>query len=370
MTRASQASPMGTQQEKTEQGGIDRSPAQFFFETGFFAAYAEACVEIGKAPFALSDRIVERAWEVAGDAHDDRAEFDAYLARANGSAPNTPPASNDFVLVPREKDRVGDWMQIASGRQFWPFDPRAEEVDIEDIAHALSQLCRFGGHTLRFYSVAEHSVLISYVVPPEDAFAALMHDATEAYCVDIPRPLKRGLSNYADVEAGIWRAICVRFGIEPVLSAAVKAADNAMCIAEARSIMSRPEVDWSAGADAADIEPRCWSPEVARAAFLGRFYELTEGRAFELPAALAAAHASPEPASYEAPGRGGVWQPIETAEMWGVYVVTDGENVAISQKAPADYGGHYWAVDPEDALEWEPTHCTPLPAAPSSEELA
>ncbi|RSV15654.1 hypothetical protein CA235_07310 [Sphingomonas sp. ABOLF] len=91
---------MGQQQEKTEQDGLDRSPAQFFFETGYFAAFAEACVEIGKAPFPLSDRIVERAWDVAGEAHDDRAEFDAYLVRANGSATNTP-ASNDFVLVPR-----------------------------------------------------------------------------------------------------------------------------------------------------------------------------------------------------------------------------------------------------------------------------
>lgn len=93
---------MGQQQEKTEQGGLDRSPAQFFFETGYFAAYAEACAEIGKAPFALSDRIVECAWDVAGEAHDDRAEFDAYLARANGSAAPNTPASNDFVLVPRE----------------------------------------------------------------------------------------------------------------------------------------------------------------------------------------------------------------------------------------------------------------------------
>lgn len=99
MTRAPESRRVGQQQEKTEQSGLDRSPAQFFFETGFFAAFAEACAEIGKAPFALSDRIVERAWDVAGEAHDDRAEFDAYLARANGSAAPNTPASNDFVLT-------------------------------------------------------------------------------------------------------------------------------------------------------------------------------------------------------------------------------------------------------------------------------
>jgi hypothetical protein len=61
----------------------------------------------------------------------------------------------------------GDWIQTATGRPFWPIDPRPEDIDIEDIAHALSMLCRFGGHCLRFYSVAEHSVLLSQYVAPE-----------------------------------------------------------------------------------------------------------------------------------------------------------------------------------------------------------
>lgn len=51
------------------------------------------------------------------------------------------------------------------------------------------------------------------------------------------------------------------------------------------------------------------------------------------------------------------WQPIETAVLWEVYVVTDGENVAKAQLAESDYGDQYWSVDPEDCLEWEPTHC-------------
>lgn len=167
--------------------------------------------------------------------------------------------------------RKGDWMQVASGRPFWPFDPRADEVDIDDIAHGLSMLCRFGGHTQRFYSVAEHSVWCSLIVPPKHAFQALMHDATEAYCVDIPRPLKRGLSNYAEIEAGIWDAVCERYGLAAELDATVKVADNAMCLAEARQIMSRPEIDWSATGEAAAIVVQCWSPEEAKRRFLERF---------------------------------------------------------------------------------------------------
>lgn len=115
---------MGQQQEKTEQDGLDRSPAQFFFETGYFAAYAEACAEIGKAPFALSDRIVERAWDVAGEAHDDRAEFDAYLARANGSAAPNTPASNDFVLVREAAQRLVDRFPA----DLPDYSPAADEV--------------------------------------------------------------------------------------------------------------------------------------------------------------------------------------------------------------------------------------------------
>lgn len=57
------------------------------------------------------------------------------------------------------------------------------------------------------------------------------------------------------------------------------------------------------------------------------------------------------------------WQPIETAILWGVYIVTDGEHVALAQYAESDWGGNYWAVDPEDALEWSPTHCITPPAA-------
>jgi hypothetical protein len=86
--------------------------------------------------------------------------------------------------------RKGDWMQTYTGRQFWPIDPRADEIDIVDIAHALSQQCRFAGHCKSFYSVATHSWHTSNVCNSENALWGLLHDAAEAYLVDLPTPIK------------------------------------------------------------------------------------------------------------------------------------------------------------------------------------
>lgn len=83
-----------------------------------------------------------------------------------------------------------DWMQTYTGRVFWPLEPRPEDVDIVDIAHALANLCRYGGHSKVFYSVAHHSVLVSQIVPPADALWGLMHDSAEAYVIDLIRPIK------------------------------------------------------------------------------------------------------------------------------------------------------------------------------------
>ena len=84
-----------------------------------------------------------------------------------------------------------DFIPTASGLHFDYRDIMRNEVKIEDIAHALSHLCRFGGHVPRFYSVAQHSVIVSHLVPPEHALGALLHDATEAFVQDVVRPVKR-----------------------------------------------------------------------------------------------------------------------------------------------------------------------------------
>lgn len=109
--------------------------------------------------------------------------------------------------------RKGDWLQTFSGVQFWPMDARPEEVRIEDIAHALSNLCRFGGHTNTFYSVAQHSCIVAKSCLPENRFAGLMHDATEAYLVDVPSPIKRYLEGYKAIEAALARVIGEAFKV-------------------------------------------------------------------------------------------------------------------------------------------------------------
>src|SRR5271156_4912831 len=80
------------------------------------------------------------------------------------------------------------WIQTFTGKKFYPFNPKPQDIDIRDIAHALSNICRFTGHTKRFYSVAEHSRNVAKLVPAHMKLQALLHDASEAYLCDIARP--------------------------------------------------------------------------------------------------------------------------------------------------------------------------------------
>lgn len=172
--------------------------------------------------------------------------------------------------------RAGDWMQTASGRQFWPLDPRPEEIYIEDIAAALSKLCRYGGHCAWPYSVAQHSVYVSHQVPREHALAALLHDATEAYCADVPRPLKRHLTGYAEIEQRIWCAVAAKFKLPEQLPQCVHDADNAVLLAEKAQIMLPSPAAWDVPGQPAPIQIRYWTADQARDAFLSAFEVLTK----------------------------------------------------------------------------------------------
>jgi hypothetical protein len=167
-------------------------------------------------------------------------------------------------------------MQTFTGRQFYPLDPRPDEIDPADIGHALSLLCRYGGHVDRFYSVAEHCVLMSEAVAPENALAALLHDATEAYVVDVPRPLKRQLAGYREIEAGVWSAICLRFHVAGDLPREVKDADDRILLTERNALMSRTTHAWAQeGLDPLGVVITGWSPLEAERRYLDRLAALT-----------------------------------------------------------------------------------------------
>lgn len=105
------------------------------------------------------------------------------------------------------------WVQTVSGRAFWPLEPDPDHMCIEDIAHGLSLLCRFNGQTSEFYSVAEHSWLLSQVVPPEYALEALMHDGPEAYLPDICSPIKPFIVGFYEIEDRIIEAMAQKYDL-------------------------------------------------------------------------------------------------------------------------------------------------------------
>lgn len=172
----------------------------------------------------------------------------------------------------------GDWTQTYLGLQFFPQHPLPEDINIIDIAHGLSNICRFGGHVKKFYSVSQHCVLVSTICSPENALWGLLHDASEAYICDIPRPLKQmeEFKQYKLMEKKIQETICFRFDISKEEPADVKRADNILLATERRDLMnpvvSKAEWSFLPAPMKETIIP--WSPEEAKSKFLDRFYTL------------------------------------------------------------------------------------------------
>lgn len=129
------------------------------------------------------------------------------------------------------------WILTQSGQQFDLLRPTASMIKPVDIAHALSRLCRFNGHTRAHYSVAQHSLIVASLVPPEHQLVALLHGATEAYIGDMTRPLKAVMPEYQYVENQIWLAVCERFD----LPSCVKQADMVALATERRDLMPEHE---------------------------------------------------------------------------------------------------------------------------------
>lgn len=173
---------------------------------------------------------------------------------------------------------MSGWILTFTGRRFYPCDPNPDDIHIVDIAHALSMQCRFTGHSRAFYSVAQHSAHVSEQVPQEHALWGLLHDAAEAYLVDLARPVKQlpEFDAYREAERRVMRAVCKRFGLPETQPDCVTDADHRMLVTEARDLMHpnwQTLTNHTTGGYTQRIVPRF--PTVARRLFLDRFEALT-----------------------------------------------------------------------------------------------
>lgn len=170
----------------------------------------------------------------------------------------------------------GNWIQTYTGKQFYALDPQPDDICIEDIAHALSNMCRYAGHCKKFYSVAEHSILVAESVAPEYQLAALLHDASEAYLVDIPRPFKAYLDNYYELEGNIMDVIYTKFGADQRFHDVIKSVDTRILNDEREQNMNTSEHVWDDYGDPLGVKLKFLSPEEAEGEFLAFFDAIIE----------------------------------------------------------------------------------------------
>jgi len=187
---------------------------------------------------------------------------------------------------------MSDWIQTFSGRRFWPLDPKPEDVCIEDIAHSLSMLCRYNGHCRSFYSVAEHSIHVQSIMArtPIGQFdrglqlAALLHDASEAYLADVPRPVKPYLTGYKEAEVKVMAVIHHAFGLRDPreYGPLIKPIDTRILVNEAAMLMPVESIQWHKRFGAPyELTIKLYNPPEGEALFLSTFHSLLDGR--EMP---------------------------------------------------------------------------------------
>src|SRR5208337_610348 len=167
---------------------------------------------------------------------------------------------------------VGPTIMLHSGAWFDFCAPSSSDFTIEDIAHGLANLCSYAGQCRHFYSVAEHSILVSETAVGYE-FEALLHDAAEAFVGDITRPLKQMLPDYRKIENNVQQAIFDRFSLPSILNPCIKQADLRVLAAEQRQIMPEGTDAWAreGNVEPAPVVVLYLSPADAKKAFLERF---------------------------------------------------------------------------------------------------
>ena len=176
---------------------------------------------------------------------------------------------------------MGDWIQTYSGLKFDLEDIESNEFSIVDIAHSLSLQCRYNGHSLGMYSVSQHSVLASYIAPKELKLTALLHDCSEAYLSDLPRPVKRLPQiylSYKELEERILKAALKQFGGIYPLPDEIHQIDNDLLVTEQHYLMTAPPEPWSTnGKFLKNVLINPWPSWYAEDQFIKKFVELIKG---------------------------------------------------------------------------------------------
>lgn len=185
----------------------------------------------------------------------------------------------------------GNWIITRTGKKVYPLDFRPEMFDIEDVAHALSMLCRYTGHCPFFYSVAEHSVIVSDEVlrlggSDKDGLQALLHDAAEAYIADVSQPLKHceEFAFYKVVERGIEQTIYELHGLPKILDPKIKEIDAGMLLKEGYQFFPESIAEWTYPPKDTPIPSGrilCQEPTVAKHRFLTRYRALVGNQGFK-----------------------------------------------------------------------------------------
>ncbi len=183
----------------------------------------------------------------------------------------------------KNPDVINATIITRSGKYFDFLNPTADQIDINDIAWGLANTCRFGGQCLQFYSVAQHSVHVASIVPPEHYSEALMHDAAEAYAGDIVRPLKQLLPDFKIVEDRIERVIADKYGLRFPWHDQIKHADLRLLRTEQRDLTAARDHHWKS-LDQYDPLPYTINPlgpDHAAELFMHCFNTLPGKRAFK-----------------------------------------------------------------------------------------
>lgn len=174
---------------------------------------------------------------------------------------------------------VEPWIETVSGKKFHFLNPTDDEIDIEDIAYALANQCRFNGHCDRFYSVAEHSVFVSALLPKELQLEGLLHDSAEAYLSDIPTPIKQFLPQFKEMEAVVMAAIIRKFGLKGDIASnhQIKQADLQQLKTEAETMLPSKGAEWSITQHITEAghRPVGYPPNMAYVFFMKAFKHLT-----------------------------------------------------------------------------------------------